>query len=305
MAKAQYVKTSASILYALKSAFENYRYALENTKLAQQILQRRKENLKLVNLRFEGGLENKGSELLSEAYLSQAEYDLLVAKQSQMTAQSTLAQVLGFDTGVRFKITGSLETKQPPKENEPDFEALARTTPTYLEALSQEKYYKKSISIAKSNFSPTLSLTGGVNQNANDFLGDQQKGTSIGLTLNIPIFDGGSDYYGIKSASANYAQQRSNRINTGRTVAVSLRTKYVEYVQSVALLKTNTTFKDAAEVRAEIARGKYNNGLLSFEDWVLIENDLISRQKSYLTSSRARVLAEASWYETLGKGISQ
>ncbi len=305
ISKAQYVKTSADILYSLKAAFENYRYAIENTKLAEQILQRRQDNLKLVNLRFEGGLENKGSELLSEAYLSQAEYDLLVAKQSQMTAAASLAQVLGFDTHVKFKITGELETQNLPKNEETNFEVLARSTPTYVEALNQESYYKKSISIAKSGFSPTLSLSGGVNQNANDFLGDQQKGSSIGLTLNIPIFDGGSDYYGIKSASANYAQQRSNRINTERTVAVDLRTKYVEYVQSVALLKTNSTFKNAAEVRAEIARGKYNNGLLSFEDWVIIENDLITRQKSYLTSHRSRVLAEASWYQTLGKGISQ
>jgi len=306
VSKAQYVKKSADILYSLKSAYQNYRFAIENTQLAQKILDRRKENLKLVNLRFEGGLENKGSELLSEAYLSKAQYDLLVAKQSQMTALSSLAQVMGLDTDTKFLIKGDLELKSPPSQSaDLDFEVLARSTPTYIESLSQEKYYKKSISVAKSGFSPTLNLTGSLSQNGDQILADDREGSSIGVSLNIPIFDGGSDYYGVQSASANYAQQRSTRIHTERSVAVELRNKYVEFIQAVALLKTNTVFQDAAQVRAQIARGKYNNGLLTFEDWVLIENDLISRQKAYLTSHLNRVLAEASWYQVLGKGIAQ
>jgi hypothetical protein len=55
-------------------------------------------------------------------------------------------------------------------------------------------------------------------------------------------------------------------------------------------------------LRAEIARSKYNNGLLSFEDWDLIENDLINRQKALLVSVRERVTAEAGWEQARGEG---
>ena len=58
----------------------------------------------------------------------------------------------------------------------------------------------------------------------------------------------------------------------------------------------------AAETRAGIARSKYNNGLMSFEDWDRIETDLIQRQKAALLGRRERVLAEAAWEQTQGRG---
>jgi outer membrane protein TolC len=61
-------------------------------------------------------------------------------------------------------------------------------------------------------------------------------------------------------------------------------------------------FLKAANARAEIARSKYSNGLMSFEDWDIIENDLINRQKAVLQSRRDRVTAEAAWEQVLGNG---
>ena len=51
------------------------------------------------------------------------------------------------------------------------------------------------------------------------------------------------------------------------------------------------------------SRNKYNNGLQSFEDWDGIENDLITRQKTSLLSSRQRIVAEANWEQAQGKGV--
>ena len=62
-------------------------------------------------------------------------------------------------------------------------------------------------------------------------------------------------------------------------------------------------FLKAAEVRSEIARAQYQNGLLSFEDWDLIENDLIDKQKAMLTSQRDAVVARAAWEKMLGTGV--
>jgi outer membrane protein TolC len=55
--------------------------------------------------------------------------------------------------------------------------------------------------------------------------------------------------------------------------------------------------------RADIARTKYNNGLMTFENWDIIENDLIQRQKSFLQGQRDRVVAEAAWEQAQGKGV--
>lgn len=50
-----------------------------------------------------------------------------------------------------------------------------------------------------------------------------------------------------------------------------------------------------------IARSQYSNGLISFENWDIIENDLINREKNLLIGKRDLGLAEATYLRNLGK----
>ena len=73
--------------------------------------------------------------------------------------------------------------------------------------------------------------------------------------------------------------------------------------EAVQRLEVDRAFVEAALAREKIAKEKYNNGLLSFEDWDIIENDLISRQKALLLSEKNRVTAEAAWEKSRGVGV--
>ncbi|MDH3513536.1 MAG: TolC family protein, partial [Gammaproteobacteria bacterium] len=95
----------------------------------------------------------------------------------------------------------------------------------------------------------------------------------------------------------------SNKDNVERQLLVRLKQAHAGYVESVEKLKVDQAFLEAAVTRAEIARSRYNNGLMSFEDWDRIENDLIQRQKTFLQSQRDRVTAEAAWEQAQGKGV--
>ena len=48
-------------------------------------------------------------------------------------------------------------------------------------------------------------------------------------------------------------------------------------------------------------RHKYNIGLLDFENWDIIENELINYQKQELLSVRDSVNAEANWEQAIGQ----
>ena len=63
----------------------------------------------------------------------------------------------------------------------------------------------------------------------------------------------------------------------------------------------NAAYLQAEGVRAEIGRSQYASGMLSFEDWDRIENDLISSEKSDLGGRRDAVVAEANWEKVQGK----
>ncbi len=299
---AQYITTKAKVSFDLKSAFENLKYAKEYQKLTEQIIKRREENLKIVELRFESGQENKGSVLLSNANLAQAKYDALQAKNSEYIARAQLARTMGLDEFSEFEVSGAIPQIEPPL-SAPDFQEIAKSTPEFLLARAQESSSEKGIAVARSNFMPSLDLSGSIRKVGEDFFPEDSKQTTVGLTLTIPIFDGGKDYYGTKSAVESFVAAKSNRLNISRNLIATLKQKYAGYIESVSKLQADTLFKEAAETRATIARNKYNNGLLTFENWDIIETDLITRQKSFLQSKRDRVISEASWEQTLGKGI--
>ena len=63
-AQGNFNRVAARIRSDLKSAYSDLMYAQENRDLARKILARRKDNLDLVELRFEGGREHKGLSLI-------------------------------------------------------------------------------------------------------------------------------------------------------------------------------------------------------------------------------------------------
>jgi outer membrane protein TolC len=291
--------TRAKVGFDLKSAFANLHYAQDFLKLTADFIKRRQENLNIVQLRFESGEENKGSYLLSKANLEQAFFDNLTAKQNIEVAQQQLAKVLGVDDALSLHITGDVPMTDP--KPPPDYGEAALITPNHAQAVAQQKVSKADITLARSGYFPNLDVTGSVSDQKSDLFSNSGR-WSAGVNLFIPFFSGGKDYYGTKSAEANFLASTYNRESVDRQILASLRQTYTLYVQAVERLKVDLSFADAAQVRSEIARNKYNNGLLSFEDWDIIENDLITKQKTVLQDARDRVIAEATWEETQGKG---
>jgi outer membrane protein TolC len=291
----------AKVSYDLKSAFEGLLYAREYADLTQDITSRRTENLRLVDLRFESGRENKGSVLLSRAYLEQARYDDLQAKHGTANARIALARTLGQDDAPAIEITGRMPLVEP-ADVDPDFRALASETPDLRLAAAQENAAEAGISVARAGYFPSLALSGTAGRQGPDFFPESER-WSLGLNLTVPILNGGKDFYSTRAAREGWISAASGRENVDRTTQSKLAQAYHAYVEAVAKLKVDDSFRQAALTRAEIARKKYNNGLLTFEDWDVIENDLISRQKAYLTSRRDRAIAEAAWEQAQGKGV--
>lgn len=300
-AEATFKKAKEGIILDLKKAFSQLVLAQDSATLNHDIVRRREENLKLVELRFEGGRENKGSLLLSKAYYQQSLLDEVQAKNAVLVARANLAKVLGRDESDPIEVTGEAPTKEP-SDSSPNFWSLVREIPDHLEAAAQEEALQGQVLVKRSDFLPTLSAFGSVGKTGSEFF-PQTEGWSAGLSLNWPLFNGFKHSSDTRAAILNQASQVASRQNLDRELVANLERNHSAFREAVMKLKVDEAFRSAAKVRSEIARGKYNNGLLSFEDWDIIESDLINRQKTYLQSKRDRVVAEAEWRAALDGGV--
>lgn len=284
----------------LKTAFQGLAYTDEYIKLTKALVQRRRENLRLVELLFHSGLENRGSVLLSRANLAQAEYEELQAQSSRAIAQAQLTRVLGLEDQQTVYLEGNIPLHEPAKST-PDFLMLAKQAPDFLQAVSQTAANSAAIDSAQSSFWPSLTASASVGKTGPEFFPQNDKWTA-GLNFSLPLFNGFRDQSNVQSAKALFSASRALEDSVRRRILVDLRQGYNDFLQSLARLKVDEAYRDAAQLRAEIARKNYNNGLLKFENWDPIENDFILRQKNFLQSRRDRVVAEAKWENAQGLG---
>ncbi len=301
-AEATFLAIKSTLSYNLTFAFVRLQYAQDFLNVADIIAKRRKENVNLVEMRFEAGRENKGAFLRSKAYYRQALFDVTQAKRGIKATQQQMAATMGRLDSVGLAVTGSWVSIVAIPET-PNYHDLSQRTPDYLQAAAQVRAAQEGVRIATSDFYPDWSVSGMVGRRDDQSVIPENDQWSVGTTISWPIFSGGQSYYALRGAQAERRASQAKLANTDNLMTAALEDKFTAWQNAMELTEVQAEFLEAAEIRSEIARAQYQNGLLSFEDWDLIENDLIEKQKVMLSSRRDAVIARAAWEKIIGAGV--
>lgn len=286
-------------------AYSQVYYAIKTQQLTGEILERRRNNFELVKLRFEAGNENRGSLLVAQASLDEAifdqdksNFDLSVARQRLKGVMAQQEADLLNVSAVPSTIVEDELKKLGPEE----IEAIkVADHPALLAEVARIEKSQAALTSARAQFFPKLGLSAGLNRNDQYFFPDQNESWSVGLTLTIPLYKGGQDIHNYRAVDAELRRARAQKEQITFDQKSSITAAGFSLKSSDQRVRVAKSSMDAAQVRTEIARQKYNNGLLSFEDWSNIEDDYALRQKSYLEAQSALLAAQADWMLAMGK----
>ncbi|OGH63283.1 MAG: hypothetical protein A3G34_15645 [Candidatus Lindowbacteria bacterium RIFCSPLOWO2_12_FULL_62_27] len=301
-ARADLASTSADVQIDLRSAFARLLHAQEFLTLAEKIADRRKQNVDLVRARFDAGREHKGSFLRAKAQAHEADFDVRQARRAVRVAQQELRRALGGRDDGEVRAVGGLEAGVPPEE--PDFAALADRTPAVRKSVADRRAGELGVTIERRNFYPTLSLSGSAKRSDGRWPPRRTTGDwSGGLALSLPLFSGGKEWRDVESARADAERLAFVEESARNFASLDLRDRHAGFVDAAEFVAVREEFLEAARVRAEIAQAQYASGLLTYQDWDIIENDLISQERAALAARRDAVLAEAEWLNATGKEL--
>ena len=293
-----YDVTSSNIRLRLRTAFADLLNAQELLNVTESIAGRRKQNLELVKLRYEGGREHKGSLLTSEADMAGAEYEVEQARRNIYLSQRRLVKELGRTTTNPLMAKGDFEVKYLERER-PDFEKLAQANPLLQQLIAQREAAKFGVHSATAQFFPQIFANGSATKSETTWPPDRNS-WSVGTSVSFPIFEGGLRFATLSKAKAAFAQaladERSGKDGVILTMADTW-TKLQDAVEQVAVQKK---FLQADTERAKIAEAEYSIGLLSFDNWIIIEDNLVSTKKNYLNAQTNALAAEANWVQARG-----
>jgi len=289
----------ASTSYSLKTSFAQLLYAQELIVLSRNVLEIRRNNAHLVKLLYEGGTEDKGAMLLSQANLDQAVVDLGQAQRTYDVSGLQVAVAIGQDLPTPIVGVGTLQTQPLPAK--PDFRKLALLTPAYFQKKDEADATAAGVTIAESGWYPTITATlADTRQDSQIAL--KNYGMSAGFNVSVPLFEGGQTYYNVKAATASLRQALATLRSGTDQAALTLAQAFKALVDAEDNVRIQEELLEATALRYKIAEANYKTGLMSFQDFNSITDTYVNQQKTCLASQRDAVIAEANWELARGVG---
>ncbi len=297
-AQFSYKFTSSEVRLNLRTAFINLLKAQELLKITKEIYDIRRNNLMLITLRYESGLEHKGALLNAEANLAQSQYEISQANRSLEVAQRELTKEMGRTKFEPISVTRDFNV-QDSALDKPDFEALVNNHPSLGKLIAQRNSASFSIKSAEANFYPSLSAQAGANKSSSRWPPEDDQ-WNAGLSVSVPIFEGGLRLAQVDQAKAVFNQAVANERSTKDALVVALEQMWADLQDAVDSVGVQQKFLQAAQERANIAEAQYSLGLIQFDNWTIIEDNLVSAKKSFLNAQVNALQAEANWLGAKG-----
>lgn len=295
--------TSSNVRLRLRIAFIELLKAQELLSITEDIAKRRKNNVELVKLRYEAGREHKGALLTAEANLAHAEFEVSQSKRNINFARRRLNKELGRTKFSEIKVKGDFNIKDSDREKL-IFETLAENNPSLRSLIAQKESVNFNLKSAEGDFFP--SIYANVNTVGDgSFWSNNSNELSIGVSLSFPIFDWGKRTAEVSRLSAVFNQAKADEKSMRDSTILSLEDTWTKLQNAADNVDVQKKFLSAAEERSKIASTQYSNGFISFDNWIIIEDDLVKIKKSFLDALANALIAEANWIHAKGGTLDE
>lgn len=257
--------------------------------IANEELKNNQESHEIIKNKVEGGLLALEELYQSEVNLATSRSSVYTADLNLQNAMDELKRVIGMPLTDEFELVTMI--KADSVEIDPDMainHALENRMELRQRAIDIENAgFNLKDAKTTNEFAGSISASFGVTANNEDLgqLFDSPTNTpSVGVTLNIPIFDWGERKSEIKAAEA---QLRSTEIDL-ETEKLDIQVNVRSIIRSIKNLENQIVIQektvDNAELTYEINLERYRNGDLTSLDLGIIQNQL-SDKKMALTNA--------------------
>ena len=236
--------------------------------------------------KYKAGSVAKADVLKAETTLASRELALERAKNNREIAKGTLLSKLSFPADQDIVIQDMPSNFGRTTENKSIdelLEAARRSRPDLLRATANKDaaWHRRNASFLKNL--PSISATGSISWNDTEldsFANDGHKVSgSIGIHASMPIFAGFANYYGVRSAEANYDRAKESERAAADNAALDIFTAYQNYKTAQKVLTQTETLLQSATESEKVTAGMYKVGRATMLDWQTAQSELVDAQK--------------------------
>jgi outer membrane protein len=259
-------------------------------------------NLEATQDRFEIGDLTRTDVAQSEARLSLGRSQLATARGRLIGSEATYRQIIGHAPGV-------LAPPPPhpplPKTADEAVQIALANNPDLVSISRQAIASGYDVNVARAGRLPTLgAIASGdyLNQITGSTNGLNRAGTatSVGLSANIPIFQGGLPAARIRQAQAAQGAVLEQVVGTERAVVQAARAAFANYDAAQRAIQANTVAVQANQLALEGNRAEQSVGTRTIIEVLNAEQELLNSQVLLVTAKRDAYVAGFQLLNAMG-----
>lgn len=250
--------TILNILFNVKSAYFNLLKAKKQKETAEEVLKQAQRHLELAKGFYEVGLKSKIEVTKAEVELSNAKLNLIIAERGLRQALLNLKVAMGVVDIPDFEIKEEEYAIRKMDERESINLAIERNP--QLQALrfnKQASLYSEDL--IRKEYLPTIVGTGRYAYTGESFPLD--RGWSLLLQINLPLFTGWSTTYKLKQAKSDFAYYHYREESLRQQIISQLKNLFVQLKEASQRIDTLKIALKQAKENLDLAMGRYEVGV--------------------------------------------
>ncbi len=252
--------------------------------LVEESVIRVSEHLRQVQIRYKLGNAAKIDQIRVEVEMADTEQERINAKKDYEIAVAILNNLLGRPLSDPIAANQNLTVEKLLFTLENYQRQAEMSRPEVIQAGLALKISEKELQISRSEFYPSVTLKGALDNNGENFPGNANEGWLMSITAEWKFFDSNKSRFRINRAGMEVVKAQTNFKQVRDVVRLEVYQTYLELTAAQNMITTSQTALIKAEEEYQIARFAYEKGFETSLNVLDYQIALSQAKSNYLNS---------------------
>jgi outer membrane protein len=287
-----------TVIVNVQQAYFGLQQAQRLVTVNEEAITQFQKQLDLAKGRFKAGVAPKIDVTTAEVDFSNAQLNLITAKNDALVARVTLNNAMGIPTTSPYRVQDPSQMQAYQISLD---EAVARAMqlrPEIISQQAQERAAEAAIKAAQGNFFPTVTSTATYSYSGIEF--PLVYNWSVAGTVNIPIFSGFLTKQQVAQARANLLTTKANGDVLRQTILLEVSQALLNLEAAQQRLRVTEVTVEQAKERMALVEGRYKAGLSNAVEVTVAEVALVNAQANEVVAMSSYQAAKAQLDRAMG-----
>jgi outer membrane protein len=261
-----------------------------------------KANLAAAEARYDAGVVVASDALAARVRLARLQEEAIAAANQVRLSRVALNEAMGLPLGQPHQVAGGLEIPPVTHDRLEGLDDVARAhRPDYRQMDLEVQRLEKDVLRTKGALLPSMHLMGNYEINNNRFAGSGQDSWSVGVILNLNLFNGGADRARIVEAQAYHQRAIAQRERLGNAIGLEVHDAFLAHQTARERIAVAREAVSQAEESLRIVQDRYDAGLTTIVELLDSETALTASRTNLTRTLYDATVSQARLDLSLGQ----